>query len=186
MAGTDSSSDLRDNRAVKPDPHILYDAVVKGPAFAIGVTADARHITGLALLPAATRAKAPPPDTLAYLACVQLSAYLDNPRYRFELPIRLTGSLHQLKVWEAMRAIPSGQTRTYGDLAAEVGSNARAVGSACGANPVPVVVPCHRIVAASGLGGFMGGTGEDTLSIKRWLLAHEGWPGLRDTQAALF
>lgn len=186
MAITDVSRDLRDNPAVKQDPHTLYDAVVKGPAFAVGVTTDTRHITGLSLLPAATRAKAPPPDTLAYLACVQLSGYLDNPRYRFDLPIRLTGSLHQLHVWEAMRAIPPGETRTYGDLAAEVGSNARAVGTACGMNPVPIVVPCHRIVAANGLGGFMGGTGEDTLAIKRWLLAHEGWPGLRDTQAALF
>lgn len=163
-----------------------FDAVVKGPAFAIGITADARHVTGLTLLPANTHAKAPPPDTLAYLACVQLSGYLDNPRYRFDLPIRLTGSLHQLKVWEAMRAIPPGETRTYGDLAAEVGSNARAVGAACGMNPVPIVVPCHRIVAANGIGGFMGGTGEDTVSIKRWLLAHEGWTGVGDTQAALF
>lgn len=163
-----------------------FDAIVKGPAFAIGIRTDARHVTGLSLLSAATRAKAPPPDTLAYLACVQLSGYLDNPRYRFDLPIRLTGSLHQLKVWEAMRAIPPGETRTYGDLAAEVGSNARAVGTACGLNPVPIVVPCHRIVAANGLGGFMGGTGEETVAIKRWLLAHEGWEGIPRMQGALF
>lgn len=165
-----------------------FAAIVRAPGFAIGVLCDERHVTGLRLLPGGTRAKAPPPDTLAYLACVQLSGYLDNPRYRFDLPVKLTGSLHQLKVWEAMRAIAPGSTRTYGDLATEVGSNARAVGTACGLNPLPIVVPCHRIVAASGLGGFMGGTGNDTVAIKRWLLDHEGWPGLAATrhQAALF
>ncbi len=163
-----------------------FSAIVKGPAFAMGVRTDDRHVIALSLLPVGTRAKAPAPDTLAYLACVQLSAYLDNPKYSFDLPIRLTGSLHQLKVWEAMRAIPPGETRTYGQIAEEVGSNARAVGSACGQNPVPIVVPCHRIVAASGLGGFMGGTSEDTLAIKRWLLTHEGWPGLSRSQSGLF
>lgn len=163
-----------------------FDAVVKCEAFAVGIRTDERHIIGLSLLPAVTLAKAPPPNTLAYLACVQLSGYLENPRYRFDLPIRMSGSLHQLKVWEAMRAIPPGETRTYGDLAAEVGSNARAVGTACGMNAIPIVVPCHRIVAANGLGGFMGGTKEETLSIKRWLLAHEGWPGLHAPQTALF
>jgi methylated-DNA-[protein]-cysteine S-methyltransferase len=162
-----------------------FDAVLKASAFSLGVETDERHILNVAILPVGTAAQPPLPDTLAYLACVQLSAYLEHGDYQFDLPIRLTGSLHQLHVWEAMRRIPAGETRTYGDIATEIGSNARAVGSACGANPVPIVVPCHRIVAANGLGGFMGGTGEKTLSIKRWLLQHEGWPGLRE-QPALF
>jgi methylated-DNA-[protein]-cysteine S-methyltransferase len=116
----------------------------------------------------------PTKNTLAHLACVQLMHYLDNPRYQFDLPIRLAGSKHQLDVWQAMRAIAPGTTRTYGGIADDIGSNARAVGTACGKNPVPIVVPCHRIVAASGLGGFMGGKRDDPLSIKRWLLTHEG------------
>lgn len=154
-----------------------YQARLHTPQFTLGIVADDKHITGISILPPSVAALPPAPDTLAYLACVQLSAYLENPKYRFDLPIRLSGSMHQLQVWEAMRRIPPGAVRTYGDLADEVGSNARAVGTACGNNPVPIVVPCHRIVAANGLGGFMGGTGDQTVSIKRWLLRHEGWPG---------
>ena len=121
-------------------------------------------------------ARAPTPNSIAHLACVQLSAYLEDPRFEFDLPVRLAGSMHQIRVWNAMRKIPAGKTQTYGELAAAIGSSARAVGGACGANPVPIVVPCHRVVAANGLGGFMGGTGDDTLGIKRWLLAHEQRP----------
>jgi methylated-DNA-[protein]-cysteine S-methyltransferase len=155
-----------------------YQARLRTAEFTLGIRADNKHVTGIAILPPAIPALAPPPDTLAYLACVQLSTYLENPRFQFDLPIKLAGSMHQLQVWEAMRRIPAGQVRTYGELAEDVGSNARAVGTACGQNPVPIVVPCHRIVAVNGLGGFMGGTGEDTLSIKRWLLKHEGWAGV--------
>lgn len=156
-----------------------YQARVRTEQFTLGVLADAKHVTAIHILPPTIPGHAPEDrDTVAYLACVQLSAYLDNPKFRFDLPIKLSGSMHQLQVWEAMRRIPAGEVLTYGDIAAEVGSNARAVGTACGQNPVPIVVPCHRIVAANGLGGFMGGTGEGTVSIKRWLLQHEGWPGV--------
>ena len=107
---------------------------------------------------------------------MQLQAYLEDPAFEFDVPLRLSGTHHQLAVWEAMRAIPAGETRTYGELAQSIGSSARAVGGACGANPVPIVVPCHRVVGAGGsLGGFMGAREEGfELSIKRWLLAHEG------------
>jgi methylated-DNA-[protein]-cysteine S-methyltransferase len=81
-----------------------------------------------------------------------------------------------MEVWEAMQRIPAGETRSYGEVAAELRSSARAVGGACGANPIPLVVPCHRIVAAHRrIGGFMGAkTDGFELGIKRWLLAHEG------------
>lgn len=101
-------------------------------------------------------------------------AYFDNAKYQFDIPIRLAGSKHQLDVWQAMREINAGQTRTYGEIANGVGSNARAVGTACGRNPIPIVVPCHRIIAANGLGGFMGGKREAPMAIKHWLLTHEG------------
>ncbi|HQW37457.1 MAG TPA: methylated-DNA--[protein]-cysteine S-methyltransferase, partial [Usitatibacteraceae bacterium] len=122
---------------------------------------------------------APKRGTVAFLACVQLQSYLDNPAFAFDLPMKLTGTRHQLSVWEAMCAIPAGETRTYGELAKSIGSSARAVGGACGANPLPIVVPCHRVVGANGsLGGFMGARQEGfELSIKRWLLAHEGARG---------
>jgi len=79
-------------------------------------------------------------------------------------------------VWEAMQRIEAGHTRTYGELARELGSSARAVGGACGANPIPLIVPCHRVIAANrSLGGFMGARAEGfELGIKRWLLEHEG------------
>jgi methylated-DNA-[protein]-cysteine S-methyltransferase len=153
-----------------------FDARLRAPFATLGICADDKHLTGITFLPSSVPAKTPTPNTIAHLACVQLFAYLDDPRFEFDIPIKLAGSMHQIRVWNAMRKIPAGKTQTYGELAAAIGSSARAVGGACGANPVPIVVPCHRVVAANGLGGFMGSTGDDTLVIKRWLLAHEQRP----------
>jgi methylated-DNA-[protein]-cysteine S-methyltransferase len=154
-----------------------YDAKLIAPFGAIGIIADDKAVTALHLLPHGHSAIPPKKNTIAHLACVQLMAYFDNADYEFDLPIRLSGSKHQLDVWQAMREIQAGSTRTYGEIAAEIGSNARAVGTACGKNPVPIVIPCHRIVTANGLGGFMGTRDEkakdNPLAIKRWLLTHE-------------
>ncbi len=118
---------------------------------------------------------APKKNTVAYLACVQVQAYLDDPAFVFDLPLKLSGTHHRVQVWEAMQRIAAGRTRTYGELAKELGSSPRAVGGACGANPLPLIVPCHRIVAAGDIGGFMGRREEGfERSIKRWLLEHEG------------
>ena len=107
---------------------------------------------------------------------MQLQEYLENPRYRFDLPLKLDGTRHRLAVWEAMQRIPAGKVRSYGEVAMELHSSARAVGGACGANPIPVIVPCHRIIGSGGaIGGFMGAKDEGfELGIKRWLLEHEG------------
>ena len=152
-----------------------FQACVKAPFGTIGVSATDTHVTGIRYLSPDVPALAPKRNTVAYLACVQLQAYLDDPAFDFDLPFRLSGTRHQLAVWEAMRAIPPGEVRTYGQLAQAIGSSARAVGGACGANPLPIVVPCHRVVGSGGsLGGFMGAREEGfELSIKRWLLAHE-------------
>jgi methylated-DNA-[protein]-cysteine S-methyltransferase len=151
-----------------------FDARLIAPFGTIGINADAQAVTSVVFLGPDVSAKAPTKNTLAHLACVQLMSYFKNPKFTFDLPVRLSGSKHQLDVWRAMQQITAGNTVTYGVLAKAIGSNARAVGTACGKNPVPIVVPCHRIVAASGLGGFMGGKREDPLTIKRWLLVHEG------------
>jgi len=153
-----------------------FQACVRAPFATLGITATDTHVTGIRFLAPSVRALAPPRDTIAFLACVQLQEYLDNPKFRFDLPIRLGGTRHRIAVWEAMQRIPAGKVRTYGDLAKELRSSARAVGGACGANPIPVVVPCHRIVAAGGgIGGFMGASDDGfELGIKRWLLGHEG------------
>ncbi len=153
-----------------------FQACVRTPFATLGVTATRTHLTGIRFLAPTVRAFAPPRDTIAFLACVQLQEYLENPKFRFDLPLELGGTRHRIAVWEAMQRIPAGKVRTYGDLAKELRSSARAVGGACGANPIPVVVPCHRIVGAGGsIGGFMGASDDGfELGIKRWLLAHEG------------
>src|SRR5687767_3409314 len=153
-----------------------FAACLKAPFATLGIATEGHFVTGIRYLPASHAARAPRKDTVAFLACVQIQAYLDNPEYAFDLPLRLAGTRHRLAVWEAMQRIPAGKVRTYGDLAGELASSARAVGGACGANPIPLVVPCHRVIAAGGrIGGFMGVRNEGfELGIKRWLLEHEG------------
>jgi methylated-DNA-[protein]-cysteine S-methyltransferase len=157
-------------------PREAFQACLRTPFATLGISTSDTHVTGIRFLAPSVPAKAPPRDSIAFLACVQLQAYLDNARYAFDLPIALSGTHHRLQVWEAMQRIDSGKTRTYGELARELGSSARAVGGACGANPIPVVVPCHRVVGhTTAIGGFMGSRVEGfELGIKRWLLEHEG------------
>ena len=162
--------------APKDQPREAFQACLRTPFATLGITTTATHVTGIRFLAPSVPAKAPPRDSVAFLACVQLQAYLENSSYAFDLPIALSGTHHRLQVWEAMQRIAPGRTRTYGELARELRSSARAVGGACGANPIPVVVPCHRVVGANrGIGGFMGARTEGfELGIKRWLLEHEG------------
>lgn len=101
----------------------------------------------------------------------QLRAYFAGELQIFDLPLRVTGSDFQRAVCESMLAIPLGYTRTYGDLARDLKRPPQPVGNACGANPIPVIIPCHRVLGADGLGGFSGGTGIET---KIALLKHEG------------
>ncbi|HEX3063463.1 MAG TPA: methylated-DNA--[protein]-cysteine S-methyltransferase [Usitatibacter sp.] len=152
-----------------------FQACVRTPFATLGISATDAHVTGIRFLVPSVPALMPKKNSIAHLACVQLQAYLDNPRFEFDLPLMLSGTRHRLAVWEAMQRIAPGKTRTYGELAAELGSSARAVGGACGANPIPVVVPCHRVIASGGrIGGFMGAKAEGfELGIKRWLLEHE-------------
>jgi methylated-DNA-[protein]-cysteine S-methyltransferase len=153
-----------------------FQACLRAPFATLGITTSGTHVTGIRFLSPSTPAMAPKRGSLAYLACIQLQSYLDNPRFAFDLPLALSGTRHRLEVWEAMQRIAPGHTRTYGEIAAELRSSARAVGGACGANPIPVVVPCHRVIGSNhAIGGFMGAKGEGfELGIKRWLLAHEG------------
>ncbi len=105
-------------------------------------------------------------------AADQLGAYFKGELRRFDLPLRPAGTPFQQAVWRLMVEIPYGQTRSYGDLARDLGSAPRAVGGACGKNPIPIIIPCHRILAANRrLGGFSGGSGTDT---KTALLRLEG------------
>ena len=161
-----------------PDTHAVnaFQACVRTPFATLGITTTATHVTGIRFLVPTTPALMPRRNSIAHLACVQLQSYLDNPKFAFDLPLLITGTRHRIAVWEAMQRIPAGSTLSYGEIARSVGSSPRAVGGACGANPIPVVIPCHRVIAAGGrIGGFMGAADEGfERSIKRWLLEHEG------------
>jgi|BEDMetMinimDraft_2_1075160.scaffolds.fasta_scaffold05929_2 methylated-DNA-[protein]-cysteine S-methyltransferase len=99
-----------------------------------------------------------------------LEAYFAGRSGRFALPLAPRGTAFQLRVWQALRTIPPGEVLTYGALARRLGTSPRAVGQANAANPLPIFIPCHRVVAESGLGGYSGGGG---LATKSWLLEHE-------------
>jgi methylated-DNA-[protein]-cysteine S-methyltransferase len=162
-----------------PDTGVImetFQARLRAPFATLGIATSDTHVTGIRFLAPSTAALAPRRNSIAFLACVQIQAYLEDPAYRFDLPLKFGGTRHRLSVWEAMQRIPAGKTRSYGELATELGSSARAVGGACGANPIPLVIPCHRVIAAGGdIGGFMGARAEGfERTIKRWLLEHEG------------
>ena len=111
------------------------------------------------------------PTPLLKKAVKQLNAYFDGKCQQFDLPLRPQGSAFQRRVWRAMMKIPYGKTRSYGDIAARVKTSARAVGTACGCNPIPIIIPCHRVTASHGLGGY---TGEGGVGTKTALLTLEG------------
>ena len=148
-----------------------YDAVIATPLGRLGINA-VTALTNIDFVSARTSLKSAR-TLLARRVCAQLKAYFADARTPFKLPLDARGSEYQQQVWRAMRRIPAGQAHSYGQLARKIKSAPRAVGGACRANPIPIVVPCHRVVAVSGLGGFMGATGGRALTIKRWLLEHE-------------
>ncbi len=112
-----------------------------------------------------------PPEHGLYQHLQQYFAHAGECRWPLaDLP----GTAFQQRVWQALLRIPAGETRSYGVLAAELGSSAQAVGNACRSNPVPIVIPCHRVVAVNGMGGYAGATAGYKMQIKRWLLQHEG------------
>lgn len=103
----------------------------------------------------------------------ELNEYHHNPRHCFQLPLKPTGTLYQHKVWQGLLSIPSSRVLTYGEFALNLDTSPRAIGQACRANPIPLFIPCHRVVAKNGLGGYMGET--SLISYKRALLQHEGY-----------
>jgi methylated-DNA-[protein]-cysteine S-methyltransferase len=151
-----------------------FSAVVGAPGFSLGVRCNEDEVVEIEFLE--PRPEAAPKSLLAKEAVRQLRAYLKDPRFTFTLPLAPAGTPFQRRVWAGIAAIPAGSTQSYGELARGIGSGPRAVGNACGANPYPIVVPCHRVVASNGagLGGFARNRGGFLLEVKRWLLAHEG------------
>jgi len=149
-----------------------YQAKLKSPFGVIGIRCTDESLTGTEFLAPEARSQAPR-NVFAQTVCEQLLAYFANAGFHFDLPLKFGGTPHQNKVWQIMQAIPRGQVLTYGEVASRIGSSPRAVGQACGNNPLPIIIPCHRIVGKASLGGFMHHSGGYALDIKRWLLAHE-------------
>ena len=150
----------------------MFDVVVDFPKFKVGVATRDERVVEIRYLPCSAPIVSPK-NTLAEKAARQLERYREDPDAGFDLPVRIEGSALQRGVWDAMCAIPRGHTRTYGELARELGADPRAIGQACGDNRLPILIPCHRVVAAGGIGGFGHATGGYLLEAKRWLLAHE-------------
>jgi methylated-DNA-[protein]-cysteine S-methyltransferase len=161
------------NKTTRAAPR--YAAKVRTPFAVLGIRTADGAVTGIEYLPKGERAAAPA-DPVAKRAVKELERYFADPYHRISLPLAPRGTPFQRRVWDAIAAIPVGESRTYGEIARIVRSAPRAVGGACGANPIALVVPCHRVVGSMGsLGGFMNADDGDPLAIKRWLLTHEGY-----------
>jgi methylated-DNA-[protein]-cysteine S-methyltransferase len=156
----------------------LFSAIVEAPFGAIGIRTEPGVLRELVYLPRHFNEKAPT-DKLSEQAARQVERYLTQPDFRFDLPLAEVGTAFQRKVWAVIAAIPRGDVLTYGQVARQIRSAPRAVGQACGANWFPLVIPCHRVTASGGLGGFSNHDDETGfhLGVKRWLLKHEGVAG---------
>jgi methylated-DNA-[protein]-cysteine S-methyltransferase len=152
-----------------------FNARMKTPFAVLGIRTAGDLITGVEYLPKSERAKAPD-NALAERAVRQVERYFADPEFRFTLPLAAAGTPFRQRVRQALAGIPVGESRTYGELARQLHTAPRAVGGACGANDIALVIPCHRVVGSQGsLGGFMHAIDGDPLAIKRWLLVHEGY-----------
>jgi len=156
-----------------------FSAVVSAPFGAVGIRVADGMLCELVYLPAGFKEVAPA-NRLAARVGRQITRYFNDPDSRFDLPLAPLGTTYQHRVWDVIGQIPRGQVRSYGAIARLLRSGPRAVGQACGANWFPMVIPCHRVVGAQGIGGFAGTdvrtAGDDPfhLEVKRWLLGHEG------------
>lgn len=153
-------------------PEHGFDALYRTPFAVLGIRTDGESLTGLEYLPLDV-APSQPKSALGCEVIRQIECYLADPRFRFDLPLKIHGTEFRKRVWKVMCAIPPGHTLTYGEVARRLGSAARAVGGACGDNRIPLIIPCHRVVGSNGIGGFMHTTDERETGIKRWLLLHE-------------
>ena len=151
-----------------------YQAIVATPLGRIGMGMDGDAVRVLDYLPDDTELK-PPLDAVTEAGIAPLLAYFDDARSPLTMRLAPAGTAFQQRVWAALQAIPVGSVLSYGELARQLGTAARAIGGACRSNPIPILIPCHRVVSQDGgLGGYTGERAGDPLNMKRWLLRHEG------------
>ena len=163
----------RSNNVLESNLANDYQAKLATPFAVLGIRTNGDWLTDIEYLPPDT-----PPlvfqNELAKEVCKQLQAYLVSPGFVFDLSLHISGTNYQRRVWQSIKTIPSGSTSNYADIAAKLCSAPRAVGQACGANRLPIVIPCHRVISRNGeIGGFMNARNGFPLDIKRWLLRHE-------------
>ncbi|MES2998243.1 MAG: methylated-DNA--[protein]-cysteine S-methyltransferase [Pseudomonadota bacterium] len=148
-----------------------YTAVVQTPLGKIGLSAGP-FLTRLEFLaddiPLRTST-----ESLVCQVIQELNHYFKNPSFQFTIPYQITGTAFQKCVWAALVRLPVGKTITYSELAKKLKTGARAIGNACRTNPLPLLIPCHRVLAQHGLGGFSGDRAGNKIAIKQWLLHHE-------------
>lgn len=152
--------------------HMEWGAVCEAPFGWVAVAAD-EAVRQIQILIERPEQMLITPNVLASRVCRALQAWFAGGDWPQGIPLRPGGTPYQKRVWQALQNIPVGQTQTYGELAALLDSGSRAIGGACRKNPLPLLVPCHRVVAANGSGGFAGHTSGHWLAVKHWLLEHE-------------
>ena len=162
----EGGTDLTDGR---------YDIVMDTPPGRLGIRLQDSRVVAIDYVTRRTRLS-PLDSPFARRIAGAMDAWFRDASSPLDIPVSLVGTGFQRRVWAALRRIRQGEVTTYGELASRLGSGARAVGNACRRNPVPILVPCHRVVAASGTGGYGGRTGGVVLQRKLWLLRHEGCP----------
>jgi methylated-DNA-[protein]-cysteine S-methyltransferase len=155
------------------DPSVVsFSAVIDTPPGRLAITTDDYNLLAIDYVDKRTILQQPD-NELARTVVEQLQCYFDDPSYTFHLPLKMAGTPYQIKVWQHLQRIKPGQTLTYGELATRIDSGARAVGNSCRRNPLPIIVPCHRVVSAHGIGGYAGHVSGRVLERKSWLLRHE-------------
>lgn len=149
-----------------------FTAVIATPVGKLGLIISNNKLVGLKFLPADALLLTTKNLTANKIALI-IEQYFCDPKIACDMPIYAIGTPLQQKIWQELQKISPGQTMTYGEVAKKVGTSPRIVGNACRRNPIPLVIPCHRVLSKSGLGGYFGVNQEHFLQIKRWLLAHE-------------
>lgn len=149
-----------------------YDAVISIPTGKLGIKICNNKFTHLVFLSPKAKLVNNNSPLIVDLK-KQLQQYFSDPCFKFHLPIELCGTELQVKIWRGLQKISAGKTKTYKDLAQKFHTSPRVIGNACRRNPLPLIIPCHRVVATSGIGGFCGNIKGPWLKLKQTLLQHE-------------
>lgn len=151
-----------------------FTSVFPSPVGPLGIITKANTLISITVLPRPAPIKQAVANSYDSMVANEITRYFENPNHPIAINLAPQGTAFQLRVWQALKAIPQGKTHTYGELANVLKTHARAIGQACRRNPLPIVVPCHRIIARTHLGGYAGETSGYLHDTKTWLLKHEG------------